>query len=196
MSGHCVWCEAPVRRPIIEAGRSGLTVNATATTTRMHRSAVARVLADARRKGCLPPANPAMPTRGASTIRIHGMCEYAPCGKPYVAKRAGTHYCSPEHGRLARASGARVNEKHTGFAEDERELGPEEPPIKPDVKGMWRRALEAAKDGVDGESMRARFPTKMAEQAIEEARRLGYRMPSHGRGLSSSLAWLPAGLPA
>lgn len=114
--------------------------------------------------------------RGVAKVRYSRTCALPTCRQPFVAKRGGVHYCSPQHANAAKKLRLRMNEPAT----DPRELGPEEPLIRPDIEGIRRRALDAACDEVASAAMYERFPGRIATWAIAEAKRRGHYKPVPG----------------
>lgn len=188
---HCTWCAKPKNATVIAAAGANRSLADVSTELGMNRNSVTTIITLARARGCSTWKAPPQKPRGRSTIRRMVMCPL--CRKPVETKRGGT----VEYGWCSTACRKEGNLRGIGIynQEDPRELGPESPLIPTDEEGMYRRALEAARDGVLVADMEERFGQGMTKRARAQVAR---EQPPVPRGVPS---WygdpgrLPAGLP-
>ncbi len=178
------WCSRHGPAEAIPLLRAGMTPKATATKLGRPLSTISNWTRVGRRFGCLPN------TRQRGTPR-QAECKNPECGETFTAYHRGTHYCSPKCADACKRRGFRVTERSMTPCL----LGPAEPEIRTDWEGMRRRAVDAARDEVDTDSLLTRFPAHIAHEAIATAAAEGKRGRVSGRHSGLGLSSLPFGPP-
>lgn len=114
-------------------------------------------------------------------------CLLPECGKLFTANHGGARYCSTSCAGRGKRRGYVLNDQTVYL------MGPKHPLIATDTAGIFRRAVDAACDGVSGPDLVDRFGGEVAKRAIEEAMKRGFRVRIKGH---NGLNLLPLGIPA